>query len=218
MTDNNTARVELLLTDEQVKYMVERFLRWRLPDDFCPDAGISFKREFNENTPWPGKHEPSGTNLFDYTQATGMVRHMVEGMPVPSTQIEATGEDELVAQLRSYIPCLVRQGDQAYGPLADDITEAADRIATLTAERDATLSAVMEAGQAHVHRAIKAEAQLTTARQTIKAKDRVIAASGDAITVADRLIERGYGLDVPDEWHVAFKTVVAAIAITETKP
>jgi hypothetical protein len=27
------------------------------------------------------KHEPSGTNLFDATQADAMVRHMLEGLP-----------------------------------------------------------------------------------------------------------------------------------------
>ncbi len=26
------------------------------------------------------KHEPSGTNLFDATQADAMVRHMIEGL------------------------------------------------------------------------------------------------------------------------------------------
>ena len=69
------------MCDEQIKYMVERFLQWRLPENFRPDAGISFKAEFNENTPWPMKHEPVGTNLFDYTQATEMVRHMIDGLP-----------------------------------------------------------------------------------------------------------------------------------------
>jgi hypothetical protein len=69
------------MTDEQVKYMVDRFLGWRLPENFNPDAGISFKAEFNENTPYPMKHEPTGTNLFDATQAEAMVRYLVDGMP-----------------------------------------------------------------------------------------------------------------------------------------
>lgn len=68
------------MTDAQIKHMVERFLRWRLPEDFCPDAGISFKAEFNQHTPWPSKHEPVGTNLFGYSQAEAMVRHMLEGL------------------------------------------------------------------------------------------------------------------------------------------
>ena len=69
------------MTDDQIKHMVNRFLAWKLPADFCPDSGISFKPEFNENTARPMKHEPSGTNLLDYTQAEAMVRHMIEGMP-----------------------------------------------------------------------------------------------------------------------------------------
>ena len=69
------------MTDAQIKHMVDRFLGWKLPKNFSPDAGISFKAVYNEKSPWPGKHEPSGTNLFDATQATAMVRHMIEGMP-----------------------------------------------------------------------------------------------------------------------------------------
>jgi hypothetical protein len=72
---------EQAMTDEQIKQMTERFLTWKLPADFNPDAGISFKAEFNENTDHPMRHEPSGTNLFSYTQAEAMVRHLVEGLP-----------------------------------------------------------------------------------------------------------------------------------------
>lgn len=69
------------MTNEQIKYMVDRFLGWKLPDNFSPDAGISFKAAFNEHTAHPMKHEPSGTNLFDATQADEMVRYMIEGLP-----------------------------------------------------------------------------------------------------------------------------------------
>lgn len=69
------------MTDEQIKHMVDRFLQWKLPENFLPDAGISFKAEFNEHTAHPMKHEPMGTNLFDATQADAMVRHMVDGLP-----------------------------------------------------------------------------------------------------------------------------------------
>lgn len=69
------------MTDAQIKHMVEQFLRWKLPENFSPDAGISFKRTFNDHMPTPMKHEPSGTNLFDYTQAKAMVEHMIEGLP-----------------------------------------------------------------------------------------------------------------------------------------
>lgn len=74
------------MSDEQIKYMVERFLGWKLPEDFNPDDGISFKRFFNEHLPTPMKHEPIGTNLFNYDQARAMVRYMIEGMPIPEPE------------------------------------------------------------------------------------------------------------------------------------
>ena len=64
-------------TDDLVKQMVDRFLCWKLPEDFCPDAGISFKAEYNENTAYPMKHEPIGTNLFNAEQAEQMVKYML---------------------------------------------------------------------------------------------------------------------------------------------
>lgn len=69
------------MTDDQIKYMVNRFLSWKLPESFNPDGGVSFKKMFNEHTAYPMKHEPSGTNLFDATQTDAMVRHMIEGIP-----------------------------------------------------------------------------------------------------------------------------------------
>ena len=69
------------LTENQIKHMVERFLRWKLPENFSPDGGISFEREYNTHTSHPMKNEPVGTNLFDYNQATEMVEYMLEGLP-----------------------------------------------------------------------------------------------------------------------------------------
>lgn len=70
------------MTEEQIKYMVDRFLMWRLPEHFNPDCGISFTPIFNQFAPGgPQKHQPVGTNLFDAQQATAMVKHIVEGMP-----------------------------------------------------------------------------------------------------------------------------------------
>lgn len=70
------------MTEEQIKYMVDRFLGWHLPKDFSPDAGISFRPTFNEHMPFgPQYHNPSGTNLFDARQAEEMVRYMIENMP-----------------------------------------------------------------------------------------------------------------------------------------
>lgn len=68
------------MTEAQIKHMVDRFLGWKLPENFSPDAGITFKATFNEHTAHPMKHEPTGTNLFDATQAEAMVRYMTDGL------------------------------------------------------------------------------------------------------------------------------------------
>ena len=53
--------------------MVDRFLGWKLPKDFAPDGGISFK----ESAWWP-----SGTNLLHAGQAKEMLEYVVGGAPV----------------------------------------------------------------------------------------------------------------------------------------
>lgn len=64
--------------DERIKHMVQRFLGWKLPPDFNPDAGISYTRP---NYAPSVDATPSGTNLFSATQAEAMVRYMVDGLP-----------------------------------------------------------------------------------------------------------------------------------------
>lgn len=66
------------MNDAQIKHMVDRFLSWKLPDNFSPDAGISF----DPPVTWPW---PTGTNLFDATQVDAMVRHMGDGLLVAQT-------------------------------------------------------------------------------------------------------------------------------------
>lgn len=74
------------MTEAQIKHMAERFLQWKLPVGFCPDAGIKFEPEYNvehnakQGLP-PSRHEPVGTNLLGYSQAVDMIRHMLEGLP-----------------------------------------------------------------------------------------------------------------------------------------
>lgn len=55
------------VTDE----MVNRFLNWRLPDDFQPDCGVSFVKP-NHHTSWP-----VGTNLLTAVQARQMLEHVL---------------------------------------------------------------------------------------------------------------------------------------------
>jgi hypothetical protein len=69
------------MTDEQIKYMVDRFLSWKFPEDFDPDGGISFKKISNEGTHWPYKNHPTGTNLLTADQARQMILFMISGMP-----------------------------------------------------------------------------------------------------------------------------------------
>jgi len=64
-------------TDDTIREMVNRFLGWRLPEDFSPDCGIEFRREYAQYVFGRQKYEPIGTNLFHYEQAEEMVRHML---------------------------------------------------------------------------------------------------------------------------------------------
>lgn len=85
------------VTDE----MVTRFLGWKLPEDFHPDAGISFQPYFNVE--WnakhgkpPQRHEPIGTNLFTADQAKAMLEHVLA--VAPST-VGASSEDAELIRL-----------------------------------------------------------------------------------------------------------------------
>ena len=77
--------------EAMVEHMAQRFLGWKLPQDFHPDAGISFEPEFNKE--WnakqgkpPQRHEPVGTNLFSADQARAMVHYLVNGLPEAASE------------------------------------------------------------------------------------------------------------------------------------
>jgi len=97
MTTETHNPVEVTQADA-VKHMTERFLQWKLPADFNPDAGISFTPDVNVGTAHQYRHEPIGTNLLSYTQAEAMVLHMLEGAALTPTVSEA---DELVERTDS---------------------------------------------------------------------------------------------------------------------
>lgn len=78
------------LTQDQIKHMVDRFLGWKLPEAFCPDAGISFKPLRNEGTQYEAKQEPVGTNLFSAEQAEAMIRYISSDIPLSA--LDAQGE------------------------------------------------------------------------------------------------------------------------------
>lgn len=86
LMDEVIASAEIAMPDrieEIVKEATNRFLGWKLPEDFAPDCGIEFQKEYNvsynanQGLP-PCKHEPVGTNLFDAQQAKAMVRYILE--------------------------------------------------------------------------------------------------------------------------------------------
>lgn len=103
----NTRRAvtEALATSQArtISHMVNRFLGWRLPENFNPDAGISFTPCFNEHLTHPTRHQPTGTNLFDATQAEAMVRYMVEGDNSAATQSDKYTAEDALRELASYV-------------------------------------------------------------------------------------------------------------------
>ena len=66
-------------TDDLVKEMVNRFLGWKLPKDFAPDAGISFTapKHYEDGDEYEPLWWPVGTNLLTADQAREMVQHML---------------------------------------------------------------------------------------------------------------------------------------------
>ena len=72
--------------DDVIKQAVNRFLAWRLPPDFAPGAGISFNP--------PGRERmllwPTGTDLFDATQARAMFDHCLGDSPTAVTDATTT--------------------------------------------------------------------------------------------------------------------------------
>jgi len=59
------------MTEHQITVMVNRFLQWKLPENFNPDNGISFERT---------QTHPVGTNLFDWFQTREMIMYITEGL------------------------------------------------------------------------------------------------------------------------------------------
>lgn len=69
------------MTKKQIKHMVEQFLRWKLPEDFKPDGGVTFEKTGHGFGGQTFVRDPIGTNLLTATQAEAMVRHMLKGLP-----------------------------------------------------------------------------------------------------------------------------------------
>jgi len=65
-----TGKKEVSMTDFNLDAAVNRFLGWKLPDDFNPDGGITRNSKFNSL-------KPTGTNLLDATQAREMLAYVL---------------------------------------------------------------------------------------------------------------------------------------------
>jgi hypothetical protein len=122
------------MDEGQIKHMANRFLAWKLPEDFHPDNGISFKPTFNDHMEPPMRHDPVGTNLLNANQAEAMVRYMIEGLPARPTA--SLGEDgELVNYLRGWQRKQENErGDMLYKGYADkELQRLIDRIESTSA-------------------------------------------------------------------------------------
>ena len=98
------------MDDKIIPHLVARFLSWKLPPDFRPDAGISFAPEYNNGTPDGGRHEPSGTNLLNAEQAFAMFRHVLD-----HPAVTALPERELLAEALEALTPFAAQS-RASGP------------------------------------------------------------------------------------------------------
>lgn len=83
-----------------IEQMVSRFLGWKLPANFAPDCGISFKRESDYAHPEFGhtKYEPVGTNLFTADQAKAMFEYC---MPPDTNQVSRAEYEALLEALQN---------------------------------------------------------------------------------------------------------------------
>jgi len=122
---NTRAEAQRLpLTPKLIEHMVQRFLMWRLPDNFRPDAGISFKPTFNDHLDPPMRHQPMGTNLLDCVQAKEMILYMLEGMQDrgggTDGNADATTIEQQAAEIARLREALERANEAHWYYLGDD--------------------------------------------------------------------------------------------------
>jgi len=70
--------VGAVVADGLAERAAQVFCGWRLPQDFSPDFGISFKPLDNTGVAWP-----TGTNLFSHQQAKAMFAHCLRATLTP---------------------------------------------------------------------------------------------------------------------------------------
>lgn len=93
------------VTDE----MVNRFLTWKLPEDFQPDSGVLFNRTMANGKPRPAAWWPIGTNLFTADQAREMLEYVL--------QSNFTGIAWLIESIHPHVVYFVTPGEWCDNPL-----------------------------------------------------------------------------------------------------
>lgn len=146
------------IADGIIKRAVDKFLCWKLPDDFSPDGGIRFTKAFNTHTDWPSVHEPIGTNLFTAVQAKEMFEHCLSELSTTPPQTDGKkvartgtalerykeftidGEDESPIERLRFFCAQAMQGDDWLDvePFFDALTDQTALIVELT-KRNAEL-------------------------------------------------------------------------------
>jgi hypothetical protein len=79
--------------------LVDRFLTWRLPEDFAPDCGITFTPHHPNGIT---RYAPVGTNLLHAGQARAMFEYLLsplKDVPTPPNAFEA--RDRLASALEA---------------------------------------------------------------------------------------------------------------------
>ena len=78
-----------------IEEIVQRFLSWKLPKDFCPDGGISFKPGNSQQDTYENSGWPVGTNLFDARQAKEMIMHILNVQDTDTMNTKKDKDPEL---------------------------------------------------------------------------------------------------------------------------
>lgn len=111
--------------DAHYKAMVDRFLGWKLPADFGPDAGIEFTAHGTHESP----HWPVGTNLLTADQALAMFKHCVE---FPAVQAETVALMDDPAVLRAIVDDLAQRLQTADAVILTLLQKAGGEVALTT--------------------------------------------------------------------------------------
>ena len=156
--------------DSFIRKAVDRFLCWKLPKGFAPDAGISF---IENRSPlcWP-----IGTNLFDAEQA----RQMFE---------DCIPEDSVIMhKVEEQLDAMTKERDALNGVVRDDYVELKGLQAEAAA-KDAVIERLREALMkctANIGRMLR-DGEWYTPEEALEAATEALAISNDDSALQERL-------------------------------